>query len=179
MSENTKLPFDGPKILSVVSLAVAALALGVLAASIFRSDLSGAGGPGGTGEPAIPISGTTSTGQEISLADYEGQVVVLDFWATWCPPCVGKLPELIAVQEEYGDRGVQVIGVSGDRSVEDLRRMEDDRQINFPTIFGGAEAALRDYNIRAFPTIVIIDQNGQIVHRSHHGNVRREVERLL
>ncbi len=177
--EETSQGTDLPKILSIVSLAVVALALGVLAAQIFGGGGITGGSGQGVGGTAPPVHGWDTSGREISLADYEGQVVVLDFWATWCGPCVTKLPELIAVQEKYADQGVQVIGVSGDRSIEDLRGFEENSDLNFPTIFNGAREILDAYEIRGFPTIVVIDQNGRITHRSHHGNVENEVTRLL
>lgn len=165
-----------PKILSFAGLLVLALALGTFLGNLLRGP---AAANATIGEPAIPFGGTDSSGNDVDLGDYAGDVVVVDFWATWCPPCVAKIPELIALQEEFAGQGVQILGVSGDRTIEDLRRFEEERGINFPTIYGGAHDILTAYGIRAFPTVVIIDREGNVVTRGHSVNIRREVQRLL
>lgn len=162
---------------AAVGLAIFMAAAGAMIAILFGG--VGNGGATGPGSQAIPFSGKSTGGAEINLDEYAGQVVVLDFWATWCPPCREKIPEIMAIQKDFYDDGVRVIGISGDRSQDVLADYERKHEINFPTIFEGADAILRDYEIRAFPTIVVIDKNGQIVFRGHGGDVRGAVEKAL
>lgn len=160
-----------------VGLALFLAAAGAMVAILFGGFAGG--GNSRTGGAAPAFSGLSTGGAKISLDEYAGQVVVLDFWATWCPPCREKIPELMAIQKDFYDEGVRVIGISGDRSVEVLADYERKHSINFPTIFEGADAILRAYEIRAFPTIVVIDKQGRVVFRGHGGNVRGAVEQAL
>ena len=163
-------------IAGLVGMMVLAAVLGVITA---RS--SGGTGASGAlvGTLAPPIQGTTPDGQDIDLSDYEGEVVLVDFWATWCPPCRSALPRIQAIADDYADRGVRVIGVSGDTKSSDLATYVEDNNITFPTIFYGAEDVMRSYGIRGFPTVAIIDQEGKIAWMGHHGDYRRQIDRLL
>lgn len=162
---------------AAVGLAIFMAAAGAMIAILFGG--VGNSGPTGPGGQAKAFAGKSTGGAEIRLEDYAGQVVVLDFWATWCPPCREKIPEIMAIQKDFHDDGVRVIGISGDRSVEVLADYERKHEINFPTIYEGADAILRNYEIRAFPTIMVIDKGGQIVFRGHGGDVRDAVQKAL
>jgi thiol-disulfide isomerase/thioredoxin len=80
----------------------------------------------------------TVTGETIRLADFKGQVLVINFWATWCPPCLDEMPELIKFQKDYHERGVQVIGVDYMErpDQERLSKFIKKQGINYPVIFG-------------------------------------------
>lgn len=161
------------KVAGVGVILVAAAVLGVLSGNLVPW------GGGGAGAPAPSFTGTSLEGETIELADLRGQVVVVDFWATWCPPCVEKLPEMVAMAEEYADEGVQFLGVSADKSESDLRRFLDRNRVNFPIIFEGASPILNTYGVSAIPTVVVIDREGNTIHRSHGTGVRDAIERAL
>lgn len=131
------------------------------------------------GTTATPFEGKTADGTEVRLSDHQGKIVVLDFWATWCPPCVEKIPSVMAAQEKFRDRGVQVIGISGDMCKDDVREFEQKHQVNFPTIVKGADQISQAYGVQAFPTIVIIDRSGRIALKEHHPNLEKELEKLF
>lgn len=97
-----------------------------------------------------------------------GQTIVINFWATWCPPCREEIPEFIALQERYQDQGLQIVGVAIDNH-EAVRRFSDAVGINYPVLLGQIEGmqAMRDYGNRSgsLPYTVVIDPSGQVVTR--------------
>lgn len=102
------------------------------------------------------------------LSEWNGKIVILNFWATWCPPCRKEIPEFVALQHEYGNKGLQFIGIA----IEDKEPVEefiDFVDINYPILIGGdgaIELAQKMGNrFGAVPFSVVIDRHGQIVHR--------------
>ncbi len=110
-------------------------------------------------------------GKTVSLSSYRGRVVLLDFWATWCPPCRMSIPELVALQEKYRDKGLAVLAVSMDDpqriSNKDLQQFKKMAKINYPVLRYN-QKILEDYFARermAVPTMFIIDGTGKIVEK--------------
>lgn len=117
----------------------------------------------------------TLEGKEVKLSDYRGKVVILDFWATWCPPCRKGVPDLISLQNEF-KKDLVVIGISLDQqnTIKDLKPFIENYKINYPVVLGD-EKVVKDYGgISAIPTSFIIDQKGNIVD-SHIGLVPKTV----
>ncbi|MCA2004330.1 MAG: TlpA family protein disulfide reductase [Ignavibacterium sp.] len=117
----------------------------------------------------------TLEGKEIKLSDFRGKIVIVDFWATWCPPCRKGIPDLISLQEEY-KKDLVVIGISLDQqnTIKDLKPFIENYKINYPVVLGD-EKVVKDYGgINAIPTSFIIDQKGNIVD-SHIGLVPKTV----
>jgi peroxiredoxin len=75
-------------------------------------------------------------GKSVTLSSYKGQVILLDFWATWCEPCKLEIPWFVEFQKKYGERGLQVIGVSVDDPVEKMRPYVKDLKMNYPVLQG-------------------------------------------
>ena len=124
---------------------------------------------GGDSEQNAPnFSLTALSGKESTLEEHRGNVVVLDFWATWCPPCRMSIPELIRMQEQYRDEGLVILGVSLDNpkraSDSFLMAFKEKYGINYK-ILRYDDDIMRDYfgsRRPAIPTVFVIDREGKI-----------------
>jgi thiol-disulfide isomerase/thioredoxin len=102
-------------------------------------------------------------GKEISLSDFKGKPVVLNFWATWCPPCIAEMPALNTISDSYKDSGVIVIGINSGESVETVKSFVGKFGISFPVLLDGDQKINDKYKIFGLPTTFFIDKNGVIV----------------
>jgi peroxiredoxin len=102
-------------------------------------------------------------GNPVRLADFRGKTVILDFWATWCPPCIFQVPELNKFWEAHKDTGdVMVIGVAVDvEGAEIVSPWAEEQGVAYPLVIGSEEVA-RDFGAVGFPTLVIVKPDGQI-----------------
>lgn len=117
------------------------------------------------GDPAPPIRVTTTSGQPITLNNYKGYVLVMDFFATWCIPCKEAIPHMVSLKQKYGKQGLQILGVSVDEgSDRDVKNFIAERRINYPVAIAGEEMQ-NDYGLRSIPTIYIINKKGVIAER--------------
>lgn len=116
--------------------------------------------------PAPDFSLITLEGDSVKLSDYAGKIIILDFWATWCPPCRKGIPDLISIQNEF-ENDVTVIGISLDQPSmqDDLSSFIEDYRINYPILLGTLEVVMAYGNVRAIPTSFIIDRDGIIVNK--------------
>jgi outer membrane lipoprotein-sorting protein/peroxiredoxin len=123
---------------------------------------------------AHPFSFTAKdlNGHPISLAQYRGKVVLLDFWATWCPPCVGEMPDIIASYRKYHARGFDIVGLSLDESQSALAGFIQRNHMPWRQVFGGRkfESLIpRQYGVIAIPFSLLIGRDGKISAVAEHG----------
>lgn len=108
------------------------------------------------------------TGNSVMLANWRGKVLVVNFWATWCVPCREEIPDFVRLQEEFGGRGVQFVGIAADQA-DKVRTFAGELQINYPLLIGNYAAldlAKRVGNkVSALPFTVVLDRKGRLVHR--------------
>lgn len=102
--------------------------------------------------------------EPVSLADFRGKVVFLDFWASWCPPCRASIPEVEKLYQEMKDRGLVVLGINVENNPEAARDFARSRGIEYPVLLGDEQTA-RAYQIRGIPAFFIISPDGKIAHR--------------
>lgn len=123
------------------------------------------------GKKAAEFELKTLEGKSVKLSDYQGKIVIVDFWATWCAPCRKGVPDLVELQKEYKDNLV-VIGISLDQqnTIKDLNPFIKNYGINYPVVLGTQKVVMDYGNIQAIPTSFVIDQKGYIVD-SHIGLV--------
>ncbi|MBI3944923.1 MAG: TlpA family protein disulfide reductase [Armatimonadetes bacterium] len=131
------------------------------------------GVPAATGKAADFVL-PTPDGKEVRLSDLKGKVVVLSFWATWCPPCRKELPHLEALHKKYKDKPVQVLGVNLDLAGEDLARWLEENKVTFTTVADADGRAASAYGVKLLPTLVVVDQEMKIRQRIQGFNPKME-----
>jgi peroxiredoxin len=127
---------------------------------------------------------TDIRGAKLSLADYKGEVVLLNFWATWCGPCKVEIPWFVEFQSKYKDRGFTLLGVSmDDDGWKSVAPFVAQHKINYPVVIGNDEVSHLYSTVDSLPTTFIIDREGKIAS-THVGLVsknsyEREITGLL
>lgn len=107
----------------------------------------------------------TATGPDLDLARYRGQVVILDFWASWCKPCRQSIPWLNQMRAQYGTRGLVIVGVNVDAVHTDAERFMREVPVDFELVFDPAGELARRYEVKGMPTSVLLDRDGNVVQR--------------
>ena len=162
--------------------------VGVTAASIFSS-----GGSSPTRawiEPAEPREAPAFTldrlnGDTFRLQEHRGKVVVLNFWATWCPPCREEVPDFVSLQRDLGDQGLQFVGVALERTPDPkaVRAFADEMNVNYPIGLGNGTIAEKYGGVRTLPTTFVIGPEGEIrgriPGRTTEERLRPALEKLL
>ena len=143
------------------------IGFGILMLIAIGYALSGAPNNGGS-EPsnAAPnITLETLDGQKVSLSQYKGQVVLINFWATWCPPCKKEIPALEAAYQAYKDQGFVVLGVDAGESRQTVETFASTAGITYPILLDEKDQWSGRFSGMGLPMSVIIDRNGQIAEK--------------
>jgi thiol-disulfide isomerase/thioredoxin len=104
-------------------------------------------------------------GRPVRLTDYRGRVVLLDFWATWCEPCLEEIPTFIRWQKQYGPAGLTVIGISMDDTAQPVRRFLKKNPTGYPVVVGDVELARLYGGVLGLPLTFLIDARGRVAGR--------------
>ena len=134
------------------------------------------------GQPLV-LDFKSTDGKEINLTNYKGKVVLVDFWATWCVPCVRAIPEVLSLYERYHSEGFEVLGISLDQDREALQQFVNKKKIPWPQFFDGKawdnELAVA-HGISAIPATLLIGRDNKLAAFGLHGNeLETKVVQLL
>jgi cytochrome c biogenesis protein CcmG/thiol:disulfide interchange protein DsbE len=116
------------------------------------------------GDTAPPINVVTTSGQHVTLANYRGHVLVMDFFASWCVPCRQSVPHLANLNRKYGKQGLQILGMSVDDDGDELKAFISGTKPNYPVTMVN-EALQTDYGLRSVPTIYVISKKGIVAEK--------------
>jgi len=157
--------------------AIAALALGVLTLPAFLDSESHDPVEGATckaeGAANLNLTLKDMNGADVKLADYKGKVILLNFWATWCPPCLAEIPEFIKVYDEKKGDGFTILGVSTDDTPEQLRAFASEKKVNYPLLMITPEMEDAYGPLFGLPTSILIARDGSVCKR-HFGPMSKE-----
>lgn len=134
------------------------------------------------GKPSPPLKFTALDGREVDLEKLRGRVVLLDFWATWCPPCIEEIPHVRAAYERYNKDGLEIIGVSFDAERQRLEDVVKRENLTWPQYFdGGGQGAApgKPFGIKHWPSMWLLDRNGVVRFISAGAGLDRKITALL
>jgi thiol-disulfide isomerase/thioredoxin len=160
--------------LLIFTIAVAAFVAGVSVRGLLSSPLESADLKHQSRLPQFSLLDLSNKPHDIK--EWEGKVLVINFWATWCPPCLKEMPEFVALQNEYQDKGLQFIGIALDEP-EPVKEFIDSHKITYPVLLGGDQGMAIAHGmgnvVNTVPFTVIIDRKGNIIQRQM-GTLSRE-----
>ncbi|MDT8436791.1 MAG: TlpA disulfide reductase family protein [Gemmatimonadota bacterium] len=129
-------------------------------------------------QPFLSLDGDT-----VRLDVYRGRILLLNFWGTWCPPCLAEIPHLVRVQERLEEMGGTIVGPAiGSGTPEAIRAFMDAHRINYPVWIGSDEVAVRRFGVAGYPFTLLVDPDG-VIRRTYLGpqteeTLMRDVEAL-
>ncbi|OIJ18491.1 hypothetical protein BKP45_13060 [Anaerobacillus alkalidiazotrophicus] len=109
-----------------------------------------------------------SVGEKVSLSDFRGKKVIINFFATWCSPCQEEMPTLVQLDKKIDDEKLVLLGINvtkEERNVDDVRRFLNHFEVKYEVLFDGDGKVMKDYQLIGIPTTIFIDENGKIVER--------------
>lgn len=124
-------------------------------------------------------------GKSLSLSSLKGKVVLVNFWATWCPPCKAEMPSMNRLYNEIRGRGFEVVAISTDNSLSTVKDFLARNRIDFPVLFDETKSVTRQYHVFSMPTTFLIDRSGMIVEKFYGEEdwtdpvIRKKIEKLL
>lgn len=121
-----------------------------------------------------------TTGKRLALNDYRGKWVVVNYWATWCPPCLEEIPDLVNLYDQRKDKDLVVIGIAFEyKSRQEVADYVDDMLMSYPIVLGNPQVAQQIGSAEVLPTTYIYDPQGKLV-KTHRGLITRQyIERLI
>ena len=133
------------------------------------------------GKP-VDIQYTALDGREVDLAKLKGKVVLVDFWATWCGPCVGEIPNVKKTYSNLHDQGFEIVGISFDKEKDTLQRFVDENKMAWPQFFDGEvwnNKFGKVYGINSIPTMWLVDKKGNLRDLNGREDLEEKVKKLL
>ena len=131
---------------------------------------------------SVDIKFTAVDGRTVDLAKLHGKVVLIDFWATWCGPCMGEVPHVVETYQKFHDKGFEIIGISFDQDKAALERVTKEKGMTWPQYFDGKvwknDFGVK-YGIGGIPTMWLIDKEGRVATTDGREDLAGQVEKLL
>jgi thiol-disulfide isomerase/thioredoxin len=133
------------------------------------------------GKP-LNLAFTAVDGRQVDLSQMTGKVVLIDFWATWCGPCVGEMPHVRKAYKDLHDHGFEIVGISFDLDRKELTKFVAENDMPWPQYFDGhgwTNAINSQFQVRAIPTMYLVDKKGMLRDTNGRENLADKVRALL
>jgi thiol-disulfide isomerase/thioredoxin len=144
------------------------VALSLMATSIARAQVS-------VGQP-VDFKLQTLDGKTLGTKDLKGKIVILDFWATWCPPCREEVPHMVKTNEEYASKGLQIIGVSLDQSIGDMKPFISQNKMSWLHSFDGKRTLSKQFGVDSIPRVFLFSPDGVLRWTGHPARLDKELK---
>ena len=133
---------------------------------------------GNANAPAVEFSLTSLAGKPVALSQFKGNVVLVNFWATWCGPCQQEMPLLDQMYKKYKPAGFTLLGVNVDKEVPAVKDLLARKPVSFPVLLDPENAVSRAYKVADMPSSVIIDRKGNVryIHRGYRPGDENEYQ---
>jgi peroxiredoxin len=124
-------------------------------------------------------------GRTVTLASLKGKVVLLNFWATWCPPCISEMPKFNKLYKEMKGRGLEIVAISADRSESYVKDFISKNSLEFKVLYDADRSVVKSYKVFSMPTTFLIDKNGIIIEKFFgeyewtDQEIKQKIEKLL
>ncbi len=158
-----------------LGVGVALIVIGIFALNMNGSQSTAIAATNNVDPQAAPVFHlNTVTGDALSLSDYRGQYVLVNFWATWCPPCRAELPDLVSYYHAHADQGFMLIGVNEQEQAPTVQNFLAMQGLDFTVVLDSAGQAMDAYGVRGLPSSFLIDPEGRVI-RNWSGMINRGV----
>lgn len=132
-------------------------------------------------QPAPNFTLKSLSGQNIKLSEQTGNVVMLNFWASWCGPCRKEMPLLNALHKKYKSLGFVILGVNVEQELKLAKSFLADTPVDFPILFDASNTVSKAYDVIAMPTTVMIDRNGKVryIHKGYKAGDEKKYKKMI
>lgn len=153
------------------------LALSILVATFVLSPLHAAT----LDKPAPDFTLKSLSGKNMKLSEYAGDVVMLNFWASWCGPCRKEMPLLNDLQKKYESLGFVILGVNVEQELKLAKSFLADTPVDFPILFDSSNKVSKAYDVIAMPTTIMIDRSGKVryLHKGYKAGDEKKYKKMV
>lgn len=132
-------------------------------------------------QPAPDFTLKSLSGKNLKLSEYAGNVVMLNFWASWCGPCRKEMPLLNALQKKYEALGFVILGINVEQELKLAKSFLADTPVDFPVLFDSSNAVSQAYDVIAMPTTILIDRSGNMryLHKGYKAGDEKKYKKLV
>jgi len=162
-----------------------ALTVFVISASFGMGNIANASQKTLDGSPAPDFTLKSRSGKNLRLSDYRGQVVMVNFWASWCGPCRQEMPILEKMFKRYSKLGFVILGVNTEQDSSKANAYLRDIKVSFPILYDTTSKVSKTYSVQAMPTTVIIDRNGKMRYlhagykSGYENDYKKQIKKLI